>query len=108
MSTTLSAMTAAELVAELKRLDLLIQKMAEMHRQTVWDFAPRDKATSLQDITNRTNDRFAVVAELNAQCKLAGIRTNPNNTLSIPEFTGTADELTEFLALVNYAKGTLK
>jgi len=47
-------------------------------------------------------------AEPDARCEKAGINKNPNNTLSIPEFTGTADELTEFLALVNYAKGTLK
>ncbi len=108
MSTTLSAMTAAELVAELKEASEILGRLSNEYSRTNWCFAPSDKRFHEENMSIWRKHEYQLTAELDARCEKAGICKNPNNTLSISEFTGTADELTEFLALVSYAKGTLK
>jgi len=78
----LNEMTAVELVNNMNEVQLFLDDIphSRLHR------------TQLQLVQD----------ELDARCELAGIKTNPDGTFYIPEFTGNADEMKERAALINY------
>jgi hypothetical protein len=78
----LNEMTAVELVNNMNEVQLFLDDIphSRLHR------------TQLQLVQD----------ELDARCELAGIKTNPDGTFFIPEFTGTVDEMLDYISLLNY------
>ena len=79
---TLQETTVSELVTELEHLEAFLKDMPH-------SFLHRVAFQMVQD-------------ELDSSCEKAGIKTNPDGTFYIPEFTGNADEMKERAALINY------
>jgi len=79
---TLQETTVSELVTELEHLEAFFKDMPH-------SFLHRVAFQMVQD-------------KLNSRCELAGIKTNPDGTFYIPEFTGTVDEMLDYISLINY------
>jgi len=82
--------------------------MRELNEMTAVELMQKasDIDAYLDSITWKDEETYSelclVCVELNARCKEAGIKTNPDGTFYIPEFTGNADEMKERAALINY------
>jgi len=113
MSKTLSTMTAAELVAELKEStqDRVVRCMNHScyHPNPPYllgGFCEKcgsglSKRWCYEQLAN-PKLISELTAELDARCESAGIKPKPDGTFYVPEFTGTVDEMKERAALINY------
>jgi hypothetical protein len=89
---TLQEMTAAELVAELK--ELTQDKVVKCMNHSCYHPNP---PYLLGGFCEKCGS-----GQLDARCESAGIKPNLDGTFSIPEFTGTADEMLDYISLLNY------
>ena len=104
----LSELSNLGLAAELSRWKSIHRSHLNWYEENKHDLTEFEASNHRDCVDTQTYEMAKLTHKLDELAAKTGICKNPNNTLSIPEFTGTADELTEFLALVNYAKGTLK